>query len=297
MLSVIIAVAIIFCVSQVCTSLSLSSLPPQAQHQQHQQFADTAAIVQRYNDNSIADNSIASTSTTRMQHNYVGRSFHSSFHSSPQFLLSASTPEVQTQSQQMSDAMVIKTMRGTQWRVVEDRITSGAFFGKKSPRYCRSLVTFGGFASVDNKGTVGVEYFCRDASDDTVTATTEPSPDNNDALSATTITTTKGRWVTKPSRLARGSVQLSARWKVRLPNGGGTVIYKGFIDADKIIGRTGKKINAEMVGVILTGEEVNKEKVIGKFTADFVRQLSEEEQSEIAASIAANDGPITMSPK
>ena len=274
---VVVAIFIIaLCVTQHCTSLSLSPLPPP----QHRSDA-VGIVVQQSNDPSAATALI-------QQSNFAG-----AFRTSPSFLLSASTvPEVQTQSQQMNDAMVIKTMKGTQWRVVEDRLISDAasnfFGGKEYTRYCKSLATFGGFTGVDNKGTVGVEYFCGSQNVD----------ESSD--SATKTFTSKGRWVTKPSRLARGSVQLSARWKVRLPDGGGTVIYKGFIDADKIIGRKGKSINAEMVGVILTGEEVNKEKVIGKFTADFVRQLSEEEESEIAASFATNiniDGPITLSPK
>lgn len=190
--------------------------------------------------------------------------------------------QVQTQSQQMNEAMVIKTMRGTQWRVIEDRVATSSSFGQQFPLGCKSLATFSGFASEDNKGTVNVQYTCGDGDGD------------GDSASPTSAS---GRWVTKPSRLARGSIQLSARWKVRVP-GGGTVIYKGFIDADRIIGRAGKSVAAEMAGVLLTGEEVNKEKVVGKFTADFVRQLDDREQDALKIGGAkADDGPILLVPK
>jgi len=191
---------------------------------------------------------------------------------------------VQTQSQQMNEAMVLKTMRGTQWRVIEERY-SDSYFGKGFN--CKSLATFNGFVGDTNKGTVTVEYTCG-------------SEDDGKAA------TRSGRWVTKPSRLAKGSVQLSPRWKVKLPedSGGGTIIYKGFINAEKMIGRAGKSVSAEMVGVILTGEQVNHERVIGRFTADFVRQLTEEEVDAIKIGGAVvnknsdtKNSPITLSPK
>ena len=195
---------------------------------------------------------------------------------------------VQTQAQQMRDAMVLKTMRGTQWRVIEEQ-RSPSYFGKDSPRTCKSLATFSGFVSDTNKGTVTVEYMCGNGSNDGNSDDTDGS-----TTAAPKSRSSSGRWVTKPSRLARGSIQLSPRWKVKLPRDMSssitstsettttttttkTVIYKGFIDAEKMIGRSGKSVSAEMVGVILTGEEVNKEKVIGRFTADFVRQLDPEE--------------------
>ena len=187
--------------------------------------------------------------------------------------------QVQTQSQQMNDAMVIKTMRGTQWRVIEQRSLASSSFGTRPPLSCKSLATFSGFVSEANKGTVDVEYVCV----------------NDNAGAAPN--SVSGRWVTKPSRLARGSVQLSARWKVRVP-GGGKIIYKGFIDAEKIIGKAGKPVSAQMTGDILTGEEVNKEKVIGKFTADFVRQLDDEEQDALKIGGGKpENGPILLVPK
>ena len=265
--------AFLLLVAHRCSSFSFSFPPPPPQ-----QHPEVAAI-----------HDVATVEKQKALDFQTGR-----FQLSPSFLLSASSglepPAVQTQSQQMNDAMVIKTMRGTQWRVNEDRVindrlsfgpSSATFFGKNSPRYCKSVVTFGGFSGVDNKGTVGVEYFCDKAGGGGTGTTT-----------AVTTKTAKGRWVSKPSRLARGSVQLSARWKVKCPEEGGkSIIYKGFIDADKIIGRNGKSVNAEMVGVILTGEDVNREKVIGKFTADFVRQLSEAEEREIANNLGGGAVP------
>eukprot|EP00536_Pseudo-nitzschia_multiseries_P003484 jgi/Psemu1/301987/fgenesh1_kg.54_\ len=72
-----------------------------------------------------------------------------------------------------------------------------------------------------------------------------------------------------------------------------------------MIGRAGKSVTAEMVGVMLTGEEVNKEKVIGKFTADFVRQLTDDEVDAIKIgggaisnyNVETKNGPITLLPK
>jgi len=230
---------------------------------------------------------------------------------------------VQTQSQQMNDAMVITTMRGTVWRVVEERYLSNpkASFGKNSPPICKSLATFSGFASDANKGTVSVEYMCnnRGSSKTDVTAVintdtdtdTDPFIANIPTISSIPLSPiiesipdipiippsppnipnkpSNGRWVSKPSRISRGSIQTSARWKVKIPKGGEgggttTVIYKGFIEADKMIGRSNKSISAEMVGVLLTGEEVNKEQKIGTFTADLVRQLSEDEVDVIKIS-------------
>jgi len=199
----------------------------------------------------------------------------------------------------MNDAMVIKTMRGTQWRVIEDR-SSPSFYGKDSSiKRCKSFATFGGFASDANKGTVDVEYICPSKSSTSSSVGTVTGVAATTTAATTTTAqsfTTSGRWVTKPSRLARGSVQLSARWKVKLPEDGKIIIYKGFIDADKIVGRGGKSVSAEMSGVILTGEEVNKEIVIGKFRADLIRQLDMEEVDSIKVG-AVSSGPIMLSPK
>ena len=81
-----------------------------------------------------------------------------------------------------------------------------------------------------------------------------------------------------------------------------TVIYKGYIEASKMIGRSGKGVEAEMSGVILTGTTVGEEKVIGKFTGDFIRQLPREELDAIKISGGAiynsdaynQNGPITL---
>mmetsp|Transcript_12178 Transcript_12178/g.25928 ORF Transcript_12178/g.25928 Transcript_12178/m.25928 type:complete len:179 (+) Transcript_12178:56-592(+) len=167
--------------------------------------------------------------------------------------------------------MVILHLRGTKWMVLEERYVSNpnaSLFGRGSPKMCKSVATFSGFASDANKGTVSVNYSsCYEGS------------------SSSRTPVSNGRWVTKPSRIAKGRIQLSPRWKVRLPNdGGGSIIYKGFIEAEPMIGRSGKSISATMTGFLVTGEEVGKEKVIGKFTADFVRQMDEEEVDAIKIS-------------
>lgn len=264
-------VVIFLCLTYRCQSLSLFPPPPPQQ--------PAAQIQRQYNDQITTTKKFDSL---RIQGSTM---VLSAIERNDQLI-------VQTQSQQMSDAMVIKTMRGTQWRVIEDR-SSPSSFGKGLPRTkCKSLATFSGFASDANKGTVNVEYMCPTGSPTGSSTATETT-----SSTAPTFTTS-GRWVTKPSRLARGSVQLSARWKVKLPDGGGIIIYKGFINADKIIGKSGKSVSAEMVGVILTGEEVNKETVIGKFTADLVRQLDKDEVDSIrVGETNPNSGPITLSPK
>eukprot|EP00553_Chaetoceros_curvisetus_P000243 CAMPEP_0204629652 /NCGR_PEP_ID=MMETSP0717-20131115/18614_1 /ASSEMBLY_ACC=CAM_ASM_000666 /TAXON_ID=230516 /ORGANISM="Chaetoceros curvisetus" /LENGTH=191 /DNA_ID=CAMNT_0051646639 /DNA_START=398 /DNA_END=970 /DNA_ORIENTATION=- len=191
-------------------------------------------------------------------------------------------------------------MRGTEWRVLEQRYlsNSNASFGEGSPKMCKSIATFSGFASDANKGTVAVNYepSCGSSSASSGSSSTSP----------TTKTTSNGRWVTKPSRIAKGSIQLSARWKVKLPTsndgggGGSNIIYKGFIDAEPMIGKNGKSVSATMTGLLVTGDEVGKEKVIGKFTADFIRQLDVEEVDAIKISGGeiynveknSNNGPI-----
>lgn len=106
---------------------------------------------------------------------------------------------------------------------------------------------------------------------------------------------TSGRWVTKPSDIKRGSIQLSARWKVRLPEG--VFIYKGFIEASKIMGRDGSPYDADMVGVILTGEDVNREKLVGKFRGDFVKMLDDAEAEFVTRDGGGGGGAIMLVPK
>lgn len=109
---------------------------------------------------------------------------------------------------------------------------------------------------------------------------------------ASLSTLSSGRWITKPSEIRRGAVQLSARWKVKLP--AGRFIYKGFIQAGSTIGKNGA-ISAEMTGVILTGEEVGKERVVGKFRADLVQQQMDSSFEE--ENIGFSDGSIRMTPR
>lgn len=172
--------------------------------------------------------------------------------------------QVRTQSQQMSEAMVLRTMRGTQWRLFEER--------DNTHQSCRATATFRGFAGEDNKGAVRVDVRC---------------DNDGDAHAAS------GRWVVVPSSIRKGSIQLSARWKVRLPEG--TFIYKGSIEASRIMGRNGSPMDADMTGVILTGEDVNRERVVGKFRGNFVRLLDESEAEFVNG--AGNGGAISLVPK
>ena len=77
------------------------------------------------------------------------------------------------------------------------------------------------------------------------------------------------RWVSKTTRV----IQLTARWKVKLPEG--KFIYKGYIDGGRrrqIEGKSGQN-NLEMTGTILTGDDDSSNRVVGKFTADLTYRL------------------------
>lgn len=178
--------------------------------------------------------------------------------SSSSLLLAALEP--QGQLEQMRDAMVLKAMTGTEWRVFEDR-TSAMGGGKQKD--CSSTVVFNGFVEEPNKGIMKYKSSCGEQS--------------------------SGRWITKPSEIRRGAVQLSARWKVKLESG--QFIYKGFIQALPTVGKNGA-IQAEMTGLILTGDEVGKEKLVGKFRADLVRQFEPTEKIG-----GEGSGPISVIPK
>jgi len=111
-------------------------------------------------------------------------------------------------------------------------------------------------------------------------------------------TTTTGRWVSKPSSIRKGTIQLSARWKIRLPDDKRVLIYKGNIEAAKIMGKNGSPYDAEMVGVILTGEKVGEEKVVGRFRGDFLRMLDADEAKFITNdNDSGSSGSITLMPK
>mmetsp|Transcript_33561 Transcript_33561/g.49131 ORF Transcript_33561/g.49131 Transcript_33561/m.49131 type:complete len:239 (+) Transcript_33561:156-872(+) len=150
-------------------------------------------------------------------------------------------PEYRSQDQQISAAMPLPTIRG-QWRVREER--GPLMSSDNKPRVCVSTVVFRGFLDEPNKGII--DY--------------DSGAACGDELST-------GRWVSKTTDRV---VQLSARWKVKLP--AGRFIYKGFISAGSTVG-AGGAVNAEMSGLILTGEEVGREKVVGKFTADLLKMF------------------------
>mmetsp|Transcript_16416 Transcript_16416/g.24828 ORF Transcript_16416/g.24828 Transcript_16416/m.24828 type:complete len:233 (-) Transcript_16416:420-1118(-) len=170
-----------------------------------------------------------------------------------QFLLAeASSLLPKTQSQQMSDAMVLKTLQGTKWRL---------FIEVPNQQEQQSFVLlFQGFASQPNKGIVQLM-----------------KADNNDNGDQPTT----GRWLSKPSEIRRGAVQLSARWKVKVPGGtkdaSSSYIFKGFIRAKPTLSAGGGTMEAEMTGTILS---VEAEVVVGKFRAELVDvNISDDELS------------------
>ena len=78
------------------------------------------------------------------------------------------------------------------------------------------------------------------------------------------------RWVSKTTRV----IQLTARWKVKLPEG--KYIYKGYIDGGRRRQIEGKseQNNMEMTGTILTGDDDSTNlRVVGKFTADLIERM------------------------
>lgn len=164
-------------------------------------------------------------------------------------------PELRTQNQQVQAALPLGgTIRGTKWRVREERGESMSPTTKDgktaSTFFCTSTVTFQGFDDEPNRGTV--EY-------------DQGTCDNGDEGGGKGL-----RWVGKTTRV----VQLTARWKVRLPQG--KFIYKGYIDGGRrrqIEGRGGSN-SAEMTGVILTGEDSSDNpRIVGKFTADLIQKF------------------------
>ena len=192
--------------------------------------------------------------------------------------------EPQFQGEQMRNAMVLKTMQNTQWRLLEDRKPVMSL--KHLPRQCRSSVEFRGFADQPNKGKIRYVLESLDCQDSGVNLDLLSSPASS--LSYT------GNWVSKPSEIRQGSVQLSARWKVKLPSG--TFIYKGFLQTSSTRGRGGL-VTSEMQGLILTGEELNNEVVVGRFRGDLVRMLPEPQAAYGSEKRGSQPSVILMTPR
>lgn len=163
-----------------------------------------------------------------------------------QYLLAEATqslPQPRSQAQQMSDAMALRTLQGTKWRLFLD-------IPNKSQQQSSLSLVFQGFANQPNKGIVQLT-----------------SSSSNDQP-------TTGRWLSKPSEIRKGAVQLSARWKIKVP-GEGSYIFKGFIRAAPTLSTGGSTVEAQMTGTILSAET---EEYVGKFRADLISiDVSDEE--------------------
>ena len=171
--------------------------------------------------------------------------------------INADTNEIKTQYQQMGDAMVLKTLQGTQWRIQEFPTTTSTFWkpnsSKTTPRSIRtSYVRFEGFSSEPNKGTAYYESSLPSIGDDGTTPL---------------VFTSSGPWLTKPSEIRKGAVQLSARWKVKTFPEGSKIIYKGFIRAGATYGAGGSTMEAEIQGTMLDSTD---DSVIGTFQGDLI---------------------------
>ena len=216
-------------------------------------------------------NPVARTTSSFREH-LAPPQLHSVWNIDSSFSLSvvSSGLEAQTQYQQMGDVMVLKTLQGTRWRILRTPADKSTL-DKKT--LCPSIATFSGFADEPNKGIVQVTV---------MSDSTSPSCGTDSSGATTTMT---GRWLTKPSEIRRGAVQLSATWKI------GSTIYKGFIQAKKTYGRSGV-LEAEMVGTILDSNE----KVIGKFQADLIEIVEASNEQSIMMG-GTSSGPILLTPK
>ena len=148
--------------------------------------------------------------------------------------VSSSLPTPRTQSQQMSDASALRSLQGTKWRL----FLEGPDQIKTSPL----ILIFQGFAEQPNKGVVQLS--------------------STESTQATT-----GRWISKPSEIRKGAVQLSARWKAKVPGESSAYIFKGFIRAATTYSAGGSNVDAQMMGTILAAET---EELVGKFHADLI---------------------------
>mmetsp|Transcript_26606 Transcript_26606/g.37475 ORF Transcript_26606/g.37475 Transcript_26606/m.37475 type:complete len:283 (+) Transcript_26606:243-1091(+) len=188
------------------------------------------------------------------------------------------SPDIRSQGEQIAAAMPLPTIRG-QWRIRENRGPLMSPDTNKS-RICTATIIFRGFIDEPNKGIA--EYISKDCDvrGEELSESSSSSPPHQKTIT--------GRWITKTTNRV---VQLSARWKLRLPSTGGQrYIYKGFIDAGFTIGTNGA-VSAEMTGDILTGEEVGKEKVVGTFRADLIKQF---DSSDVK--IGESNGAISLTP-
>ena len=199
----------------------------------------------------------------------TSESLHNTIAAYPSLAISDSNlpglPEQRSQDQQIQAALPLGgTVRDTKWRVREERgpafIGGGVKKKSKDTMYCTSTVIFRGVAGDSNRGTV--EYdpgTCQKIDLDLVDA-----DENSDVFAKS-----KGlRWVSKTTRV----IQLTARWKVKLPEG--RYIYKGYIDGGRrrqIEGMSGQN-KLEMTGTILTGDDDTTNRVVGKFTADLIER-------------------------
>ncbi|CAM9475012.1 unnamed protein product [Choristocarpus tenellus] len=105
--------------------------------------------------------------------------------------------EPQFYAKQLRDATPITSVRGV-WRVREARADG-------SQAICKGRLTFRGFEG-EPKGTV--EYKgCKDRQG-------------------------KGRWILKPGNIAGGKIMLSARWKIKFPDGT-AMMYRGDVYMDE----------------------------------------------------------------
>lgn len=261
MLSLLISflAADVFSLASFAAAFAPNNQPPAALHLHH---SDRTRYVSA-NDVPIKGSPIAYPSLAISDANLPGLPTYPSLAISDANL--PGLPEERSQDQQIQAALPLGgTVRDTKWRVREER--GPAFFAgdgnsnskeARQTTYCTSTVIFQGIAGDSNRGTV--DY-------DPGTCTTELEAAESNSIYGKS----KGlRWVSKTTRV----IQLTARWKVKLPEG--KFIYKGYIDGGRrrqIEGKSGQN-NLEMTGTILSGEDDSSNRVVGKFTADLIERM------------------------
>lgn len=256
-LTYLLLVLIVFFIGKTRHVVGLASVPPaQAPVPPVQQTTVVVSTTATFNNKQAIGNLGIATATTTIP---------SSIITNHQTLMLATLPSLpQTQAQQISDAIILKTLQGTKWRLYVDFLPN---VQQQSAPTTMTLI-FQGFADQPNKGIVQLT-----TNTATTTSSSSTATSNGNQQPTTSTTTTMGRWLSKPSEIRKGKVQLSARWKIKLfstdEGPSNYYIFKGDIQASPPILSTGgsRGVDAQMAGTILMPDT---EVMVGKFRADLI---------------------------
>lgn len=180
-------------------------------------------------------------------------------------LYSAAPPEIQTYSQQLGDAILVKSMRGV-WRIRE--------YGPDGTLTASGTLTFRGADSSPDKGQV---VYTGEASSG------------------------RGPWILKPDGFGRsptgkgGIIEQKALWKLRR-GAQGTLVYAGRVSVSNFVGdRPDAVVRGPVVQLINGGiPKGDTEKTVGRFEAELLRFLIAGEELAAADSAAAGGAPEVL---